>query len=835
MAIRSRGLVGAIFAALLCAAAALITVTPAVAARGDRPDLRPQGLSLNPAEVGPGGDLSLSFTIRNRGDARSGRSRAGFFLSRDARRDRRDVALGSARIKALAASRSARRRVGVEIPDSTSPGNYSLIVCADTAKQVRESDERRNCRARGLAVAAPPGPTPNPGPPAPNPGPPAPTPEPTGKTFNLTLNQDIFSGTDLEDSFIANLEFNPGTGTNLPTLQTGDNLNGGGATDTLSATLNFAAPTTVTPTIASVETVGITDAGTAATTLAATNVTGANGLNLSNGSNSNPFAVTGLSAPVNLGLASQAVGASLDHLASATSGGADATTITLSNVTGTDATGATVNLTTAANGFEEASIVSSGSGNRLRSLTQTTGTSLTALDLSGAAPLRISRIGPLPSTLTSIDAGSATGGTDLTVGGALPVGYVGGSGNDTVNFAGTYTSADVIDGGGGANTLGLNASQASGSLPQGNVSNVANIMIVNTLLGETVDVARFGATDAILDSTGAALLLNLPSTVRLPAGNRTITLNNDDVNDQLDVVVSGAGLSDTLTVNANNSDHSFGGTSIRPIGAETVRLVSANGLDGTAADGASNSFISLVLTPTGGAGVLQLAGGVEVRVTSAVTAGTIDASGLGAPFTMETTTALVTATSAAVIGSAFGDELVGGPGNDGVNGGAGNDQIKGLMGTDGLAGNGGSDRFYFDSTNQFGDTIGDLVAGSDQIGLGSGIINFSGVAGTENASSTLGAANFETGRNAISAIAAGDTLKVVRISGEQTATQINTDLGAAVAAYALVFDSTLGRGVLVHDTDWSSATGRTRVATLDNITSLAALQALTAADFAEID
>lgn len=817
---------GAIVGALLCPAAALTIVPSAIAAKGDRPDLRPQNLSLGLTEVAPGGDLSLSFAIKNRGNARSGKSRAGFFLSRDARRDRRDVALGSTRIKALAASRSARRRVGVQIPDSASPGNRFLIVCADTGRRVRESDERRNCRAVRLSVTAPPGPNPGPGPPA---------PAPTGKTFNLTLNQDIFTGTDLEDLFVANLEFNPGTGTNISTLQTGDNLNGGGAKDTLSATLNFAAPTTVTPTITNVETVGLTDVGSSATTLAATNVTGASDFNLSNSTNANPFAVTGLSAPVNLGLSSQAVGASLDHVAGATSGGADATTIKLSNVTGTDAIGATVNLTTAANGFEEASIVSNGSGNRLRALTQTTGTSLSALDLSGPAPLRISRIGPLPSTLTSIDSGSATGGTDVTVGGALPVAYAGGSGNDTVNFAGTYTSADVINGGAGANTLGLNASQAAVVVPQGNVSNVANIMIVNTLLGETVDVARFGATDVILDTSGSALLLNLPSTVRLPAGNRTITLNNDDVNDQLDILVSGAGVNDTLTINANNSDHTFGGTSIRPLGAETVRLVSTNGLDGTAADGAASTFVSLVVNPTGGAGVLQLSGSVEVRVSGVVTAGTIDASGLGAPFTMETSTAFAGASSSAVIGSAFSDELVGGSGNDGVNGGAGNDQIKGALGTDALAGDGGSDRFYFDATNQFGDTIGDLVAGSDQVGFGSGIINFAGVAGTENASVTLGAANFETGRSAITAIAAGDALKVVRMSGAQTSTQINGDVGAAVAAYVLVFDSTLQRGVLVHDADWSSAAGRTRVATLDNITSLAALQALTAAEFAEID
>lgn len=823
---RVRRTQGATVALVLCAAGAVIAVVPATAAKQDRPDLQTRSAAADLTTISPGGQFNLTFTIENRGDADAGKSKAGFFLSDDGRRDGGDLLLGRKRIKALDAGGKSKRVVALRVPDATSLGNHSLIVCADVATQVREANERRNCRSLRLTVVGPAPPTPTPNPP---------TPPPTGRTFNLTLNQDIFTGTALEDSFIANLEFNPNTATTLPTLQTGDNLNGGGAVDVLSATLNFAAPTTVTPTLTDLETVGISDVGTAATTFAATTVSGARDFNLSNSSNPKPFAITDLGAPVNLGLASQGVGANLAFLAGATSGGADATTITLTNVPGSDSTGAAVDLTTAANGFESAAIVSNGSDNRLLDLNQITGTTLGALSLSGSAPLRVARLNPLPTTLTSIDAGDATDGTDVTVGGTQNVTYAGGSGNDTVNYAGTYTGADTINGGGGTNTLGLNAAQAVVAGPQTNVSNISTLMIVNTLLGETVDVTRFGASDALLDTSGAALLLNLPSTVRLAAGDRTVTFDNDIINDQLDLVIPGAGLNDRLTIRQHNSDHTFGGTSIRPMGAETVQVVSANGLDGTAATAGANTYISLVMVPTGGGGVLQFTGSVPVNVSGLVTAGTIDASGFGAPLTLETSTSSAGAPSAAVIGSPFGDELVGGAGIDGVTGGTGNDLIKGLTGADGIAGQGGNDKFFFDATNQFGDTVADLVAGSDQIGLGSGIINFAGVSGTENAPVTVAAASFETGRNAITAIAVADTLKVVRISATQTATEIGSSVGAAVAAYVLVFDSTLGRGTLVHDADWSSAAGRTRVATLDNITSLAQLQALTVTDFAEID
>jgi len=160
---------------------------------------------------------------------------------------------------------------------------------------------------------------------------------------------------------------------------------------------------------------------------------------------------------------------------------------------------------------------------------------------------------------------------------------------------------------------------------------------------------------------------------------------------------------------------------------------------------------------------------------------------------------------------------------------------KGSAANDGITGGDGVDRFFSDATAQFGDTLIDFTGGTDKIGLASGIINFAGVAGTEAAPAILTFFSFETSRSAITAIAAGDTLKIIRISAEQTTVQITGDAGAAVAAYVLAFDSTIGRGVLYHDTDWSNAAARTLVARFENITTNAAVQALTFTDFEEND
>lgn len=659
---------------------------------------------------------------------------------------------------------------------------------------------------------------------------------PEGVTIDFTLGVDNLSGTGGTDTFEALLAFNAPTGDNRATLQSSDRANGGDETDTLNVQLDAdaaGANATLSPTLTAIEIWNINDFGTVggfATTLSAINSTGLAEINSVN-STDDAVTVTNVNSVVDFGVSNSTSDLNVTFISPATNANNDSSTLTLNGARA----GVTVNITTPVNGFETFNVASQGAAaNVLDALTQTTGTTLTALNVSGSQKLTITAA--LNTTLTTVNASTATGDTNLNLtGNALNVIFTGGSGNDTVNFAAGYTTADTVNGGTGTNTLGLNAVQATVVTNQANVTGIQNIQIVDTLLGGNVDVTKFGATDAILDTTGAVLLLNLPSTVTLAAGNRTLTLNNDDVNDAMNTVVTGVGTADTLTVNVNNSDQSFAATAHTFTGAETVNFVSGNGSDGTAADGNVNQALNIILTPTIGTGTLNFTGSVAVTIAQGITSGVINAGALGGAFTHETTTGSLGVVGGSVIGSAFADELVGGTGNDGISGGDGNDQIKGNNGADILTGGGGTDRFFFDATTQFGDTLIDFTAATDKVGLGSGIVNFAGVAGTEAVPVPLVAANFETGRATVSAIAVGDTLKIVRVSGEQTTAQITTDVGGAANGYVLVFDSTIGRGVLYHDPDWSSAAGRALVARFENIITNAGVQALTFTDFEEID
>jgi CARDB len=163
-----------------------VVVSEAAAASARRlPDLRVTAASATPSAL-PGGPIVVSYTVANRGRRAARRARIGFFLSRDAVRDRRDVALRDARLRGLRRGKRRRGTARLVLPAAGVPAGARVLVCADHRRRVRESNERNNCRAtRPLATAAPapPGGVPGvpPAPPvepAPAADPPAATPEP---------------------------------------------------------------------------------------------------------------------------------------------------------------------------------------------------------------------------------------------------------------------------------------------------------------------------------------------------------------------------------------------------------------------------------------------------------------------------------------------------------------------------------------------------------------------------------------------------------------------------------------------------------------------------------
>jgi Ca2+-binding RTX toxin-like protein len=169
---------------------------------------------------------------------------------------------------------------------------------------------------------------------------------------------------------------------------------------------------------------------------------------------------------------------------------------------------------------------------------------------------------------------------------------------------------------------------------------------------------------------------------------------------------------------------------------------------------------------------------------------------------------------------------------DVLTGGSGNDIFYGMGGDDVLRGNDGADQFRFvgDSST---DLLVDFTAGTDKIGFNTTTtINFSNTTAT-NAGATLSAADYIENRSAITALGASDDDKVVEMQAALSTGQVASDVGAAVDAFVLLFNSTTTKGELWYDSDWSNAGGRTQVATFDNVDDLVGIQGMSNTDFVE--
>ncbi len=614
----------------------------------------------------------------------------------------------------------------------------------------------------------------------------------------FTLHIDNLTGTSEGDRFVANQETVPETGQLLPTLQTGDEADGLAGEDLLYATYsnNTGAPLTITATLANIETLNFTDlGGNATTTISAANFTGVSLVNSRESvANAN---ITNVSERVDLGVVSSGADLSVTFVSPATDGLTDAITLTLVGVTDadtdadgigpdTDTAGCAVNIATPVNGLEALNIESAGTlPNALERIVQTTGTTLTTLNVTGSQDLRIARLGgggavandPLPATLNTINLSAFTGDSDLAVTGSLDVVYVGGSGDDVINFAGTYTSSDTIDGGAGDNTLGVNSAQAVAAVTnQTNVSNVTNLLIPDSLNG-TITAYRFGVNSVILDTTvGGMALTGGASTIILSYGTPAVTLNNDDTAHSLGVTVSGVGTADPLTLNLLNADL---GNTLTAVGAETLTIVSDNGSDGTTADGGANAAADITMLPTVGAGELEVTGAVAFSAAGAITAGTIDASGLGAAFSMG---AAPVGWGVSITGTAFNDTLLGSANDDNINGGAGDDTITGGSGQDLLTGGDGADTFALDQAGsranllESRNTIADFTAAADRyfVNNAGGIAHVGVLTGSDAFASAAAIQEHSTSGN----LTVNASARLVRITVENVTT-FSTD-GAAV-------------------------------------------------------
>jgi RHS repeat-associated protein len=126
-----------------------------------------------PATATPGS--SVTFTVAVTATRRLPKGALTLYLSRDRRRDRRDVRLGRRATARLGARKTTRARLRVRIPARTRPRAYRALACLVVSR-------RQRCVARRLTIRARTTPGPSAPPPKPGPGPPVttqPGPDPT--------------------------------------------------------------------------------------------------------------------------------------------------------------------------------------------------------------------------------------------------------------------------------------------------------------------------------------------------------------------------------------------------------------------------------------------------------------------------------------------------------------------------------------------------------------------------------------------------------------------------------------------------------------------------------
>lgn len=555
----------------------------------------------------------------------------------------------------------------------------------------------------------------------------------------------------------------------LPTtLTVGDSFDGGEGTDTVSLTSSLAADTSIAGfTLENVENlaVNITDADTGN----AESLT----LNLA-GTDADKVTLSGLGATTandTLVLNNVAAGTTIamnsatdlnvtaNFVAAATAGTtAKGTPDSVSvEVAGVSRTAAGDNTLTVGTGFEIMNLASKSSASRLDQITFSGAT----LNVSGDANLTIDT--DLDASITKIDASAFTGKlsidtstnaapdtavggvdvTDLTLTGGsgadnLDVSQNGadneisvnaGAGNDTVTIgaapaAATLTNAgDQLDGGEGTDVLAstsalFNTLTKAGTVGVSNFETVAMAALANSLTIANIQASGI-TTVSIAGGTGGLVMAAGAMTVATSASlTGALTLSD-----------TGTATTDSVTIvnTATTADDMGDGNNLTVTGYETVNIVTS------AVSDTSQDFGTITLTgdddedgdPVDTA--LTFSGSDRASV-GAVTATTIDASGMtaaGSGTTFNMTTAATSVTS--ITGSAGADTLrgdakstiKGGAGNDTIVGGTGNDTLHGEDGKDNITAGTGSDTVSGGAGNDTIVMAGNLTA-ADKIDGGDG-------------------------------------------------------------------------------------------------------------------
>ena len=445
-----------------------------------------------------------------------------------------------------------------------------------------------------------------------------------GSTFTLTTESDDFLGDTGDDTFTA------GVGT----MAGSDVLDGAEGDDSITARMEDGDQIGV---ITNIETINIiargdnTGAGTAAdfidvSDLDLLTITGSTDYEVTNVSVDTVVEVKDSNDAYTIGYAD-------------VEGSADAISITADGYEGTITMSAEI---------ESIAITASGSDSVI-TLIDIAAAAIETITVSGSAGLELV-IDAETDALTSIDGSDATGDNTYDVSAvALDMEVTGGSGDDTLAFADTLNSNDVIDGGTGSDEISAEVNTTSTIRPT--ATSIESLDLGFTLAG-TFDARNMASLTSIelSDVTAAATLTRVGSAVT------ALSITEDTANTNA-ISITYAADSDTavtLSIGASSEE----GDAVADLGAITIAnnagdlTINSDGDDdnvvnNVTADDAADLTIDAT---TNGLTTLAISAAAAASVTIDATAGDIETTTIAAAaalsFTLNATGGDITVTDA---------------------------------------------------------------------------------------------------------------------------------------------------------------------------------------------
>ena len=538
----------------------------------------------------------------------------------------------------------------------------------------------------------------------------------SGQTITLASNQFNYQGGPGNDTFVGIIA-NPLSASTFSPI---DTIDGGLGTDTLRVVLNNNYSGGAT--ISNVEQLSLTSQD-AAKSFSAAGIAGLTRVEGTGNAVGNDLTVTGIGSAANLAVTNTAANTTFTYADAALAGAADAVTLTLNGVT---AGTINANTTTAgANGIETLNIVSTGAN-----------TTTLASNAATPAKVAVNATGTTSLTLTGnintsaiVDASASTAAVTVAGFGVANQSVSGGTGADSFLFGANLNTADTVNGGNGADTLGANTAQlAAFAAAATNITNFETIQLQDNAAG-TVNAAFFtGVLNARFGATVGANLQTINGLasgagIRFDAGATNAANTVVNIKD-----ATLPGTSDTLNIDARGGGAAVGLTAS---GVETVTLNLNNSTSAKTLTLVDPSLVAFTLTNTSANAFTYNLDPASTSVNSINLAGV---SGTGTT----SITANAVGTAINYIGSGNADVFVATNSTDVISSGAGNDRIEARGGVDLITGGAGSDTFI--QTTGAGAASTAVVASGIVFGNGvDRITDFTGGAGGDTLN-TLGTA-----------------------------------------------------------------------------------------------